>query len=222
MSYWKKYWNKVAESDSLLKQVQRDAIDAQQMEEICVHISQVIDLKATDELLDVCCGNGLISSALAENCTSVMGVDFSHKLIDQARESQKHNMHYVVEDALCLTNSIDQRFDKIVLYFSFQYFDFKQGLIVIGELKKLLKPGGVIYIGDVPNARYFWTYYDTFMKRLFYFKQWLFKQPKMGKFWSEQEVRALATANGLKVEMRTQPNHLPHAHYRFDIIFRKN
>lgn len=220
MSYWKNYWNNIAASSSSFKQVQRDAINTAQMEEICAHISQTINLKKSDALLDVCCGNGLISSELAKKCKSVVAVDFSETLIKAAKKShQQNNIEYFIEDALTLSKSVDKKCDKIVLYFSFQYFNFNEGTKVIGELKKRLKPGGVIFIGDVPNSSCFWSYYNTLAKRLFYFKQWLFKQPKMGKFWSEKEILTIAKKNGLKAEMHTQPKHLPHAHYRFDVIF---
>ncbi len=220
MSYWKNYWNNIAASSSSFKQVQRDAINTYQMEEICAHISQTINLKASDMLLDVCCGNGLISSKLAKKCKSVVAVDFSEKLIKAAKKHcQQNNTEYYIEDALTLSDSIQIRCDKIILYFSFQYFNFHEGVKVIKELKKRLKPGGIIFIGDVPNSSCFWSYYNTFTKRIFYFKQRLFNQPKMGKFWSEKEILVIAERNGLKAEIRTQPKHLPHAHYRFDVIF---
>ena len=218
MSYWKNFWNKAAQSDSALMQVQRNA-DDRTLAAIESHICKLLNIKKTDEVLDVCCGNGLISTRIAKHCKTVVGVDFSSGLLHSAKEQDlASNIQFIEEDAIDLSNSIHQKFDKIILYYSFQYFDFKQGMQVVSEMKKLLKSRGQILIGDVPNKKKVWTYYDTLPKRFFYFKQWLFKQPKMGKFWSEKEMRMLAEENQLKGLFLQQDKKLPHAHYRFDFL----
>jgi 2-polyprenyl-3-methyl-5-hydroxy-6-metoxy-1,4-benzoquinol methylase len=88
-------------------------------------------------------------------------------------------------------------------------------------MKKLLKPNGLILLGDIPDQKHFWSYYNTISKRFFYFKQWLFNQPKMGKFWSEKEMMKIAKQNNLKGTFLKQKEKLPHAHYRFDFVLEK-
>lgn len=219
MSYWKNYWNKIGQKETALQQVQRDDITAEQMLTINKHIIQLLELKPEDTLLDVCCGNGLLSWSLSKSCKSVVGVDFSSSLITSARAMHSNpNLSFVEMDATKLSHNLDDKFDKILLYFSFQYFDYELGQNVLREMKKLLKPGGRILIGDVPDKKKFWTYYNTLPKCIFYFKQWLFKQPKMGKFWSEDEMKILAEENQLKGAFLEQNKKLPHAHYRFDYL----
>lgn len=219
MSYWKNYWNSVAENSSQLMQVQRDAISESQMGLIEKHICSVLNLQPEDALLDVCCGNGIITKRLARHCKQVVGVDFSEKLITAAQEhNESMNVRFIEEDATQLSRSLDFKFDKILLYFSFQYLNSTQGALVISEMKSLLKPGGKILIGDIPDQKKFWVYYDSFLKRVFYFKQWLVRQPKMGKFWSEKEMNALAAKNYFQGIYLTQDSALPHAHYRFDYV----
>lgn len=221
MSYWKNYWNKTGQKQTALQQVQRDDINADQMLAINKHIIQLLDLKPEDTLLDVCCGNGLLSWSLSKSCKTVVGVDFSSSLIASARAMHSNtNLSFVEEDATNLSHTLDLKFDKILLYFSFQYFDRAKGQKVLQEMKKLLKPGGQILIGDVPDKKKFWTYYNTVPKRFFYFKQWLFRQPKMGKFWSEKEMQLLAEQNQLKGVFIEQDKKLPHAHYRFDFLMK--
>jgi len=219
MSYWKDYWNSVAEYKSPLLQVQRDAISESQLLLIEKHICSLLDLQINDVLLDVCCGNGLITKRLAKYCKQVIGVDFSKKLVETAQEnSEQVNLHFIEEDATQLTRSIEIKFDKILLYFSFQYLNSMQGALVISEMKKLLKPEGIILIGDIPDQNKFWLYYNTFLKRAFYFKQWILCQPKMGKFWAEIQMDTLAKNNNLKGEYCSQNEDLPHSHYRFDYL----
>jgi ubiquinone/menaquinone biosynthesis C-methylase UbiE len=219
MSYWKDYWNNVASHKSPLMQVQRDAISESQMLLIEEHICSLLDLHPDDTLLDVCCGNGLITRRLAKYCKQVVGVDFSKRLIASAQEYiELKNLSFIEEDATRLASSLDLKFDKILLYFSFQYLNTTQGALVISEMKALLKPGGIILIGDIPDQKKFWVYYDSFLKRAFYFKQWLLRKPKMGKFWSLREIDQLAQQNNLKGEYLSQNTDLPHSHYRFDYL----
>jgi len=219
MSYWKDYWNSIAENKSPLMQVQRDAISEPQILLIEKHICSLLDLHPEDTLLDVCCGNGLITNRLARHCKQVVGIDFSKKLIAAAKENtDTQNLSFIEEDATRLATSLELKFDKILLYFSFQYLSSTQGALVISEMKTLLKPGGVILIGDIPDQKKFWLYYDSFLKRAFYFKQWLLRQPKMGKFWSEREMNQLAQQNNLKGKYLSQNIDLPHSHYRFDYL----
>ena len=220
MSYWKSYWNKSALDKSLFNQVQRGSnTENESLLLVESHLVELLNLTTTDTLLDVCCGNGLITKQLSKHCSAVLGIDFSPHLIISAKQNMGYsNIEYLVGDATSLTENTSEKFDKIMLNFSFQYFNFKDGLKVVSEMKKLLKPNGIILLGDIPDQKYFWSYYNTFAKRVYYFKQWLFKQPKMGKFWSEIEMMALADTANLKGTFLNQNENLPYAHYRFDFL----
>jgi len=221
MSYWKKYWQKAAQNESLFLQVQRNNnFNTENLKQIEDNICELINLKKEDSLLDVCCGNGLITINLALRCRKAVGVDFCEQMINAAnKQSQLSNIEFIKEDALYLGNSIKEKFDIIILYFSFQYFNRSQGEKVIFEMKKLLKPKGKILVGDIPNKNKIWVFYDTPIKRFFYIKQKLFNQPKMGKFWSEKEMKAISKKLNLKGTYIEQPKYLPNMHYRFDYLF---
>ena len=220
MSYWKSYWNKSALDKSLFNQVQRGSNkERENLLLIEPHLVELLSLSTTDTLLDVCCGNGLITKQLSKYCNTVLGIDFSPLLINSAKQNTRDsNVEYLLGDATSLTEFTSEKFDKIMLNFSFQYFNFKDGLKVVSEMKKLLKPNGIILLGDIPDNKYFWSYYNTFAKRVYYFKQWLFNQPKMGKFWSEVEMMKLAETTNLKGSFLNQNERLPHSHYRFDFL----
>jgi ubiquinone/menaquinone biosynthesis C-methylase UbiE len=220
MSYWKNYWNNTALDKSLLNQVQRNSNKKDDgLLLVETHLVELLNLSNSDTLLDVCCGNGLITNRLSKHCSTVLGIDFSPLLIDIAIQNNTYSsVEYLVGDATTITKITNHKFDKIVLNFSFQYFNFDDGLRVVSEMKKLLKPNGLILLGDIPDQKRFWTYYNTLPKRFFYFKQWLFKQPKMGKFWSVQEMIKIAKQNNLKGTFLIQKEKLPHAHYRFDFL----
>jgi hypothetical protein len=105
------------------------------------------------------------------------------------------------------------------LQISFQYFDKKkEGEKVMSEMLKCLKPNGKIFIGDIPNHEHFSDFYNTFMKKLRFFKDNLLNKNNMGKFWEVTELDAICKKLGVKGTYLEQPKQLPYSHYRFDYI----
>ena len=94
MSYWMKFWEKSANNNLSRLQVQRN--NKCNEHDIVSYIKDLIDLKESDSLLDVCCGNGLITKELSLYCFQVTGVDFSKKMIYNAnKECNYSNIKYI-------------------------------------------------------------------------------------------------------------------------------
>ncbi|MCX6185885.1 MAG: class I SAM-dependent methyltransferase [Bacteroidetes bacterium] len=222
---WKEFWNQKSLEGNAQKQVGRVkngvVMPLQTLSLIAGDIKQKIDLKVNDKLLDVCCGNGLLSAELAKYCKQVTAVDLSEMLINKAKVNHTDsNILFKQADALNL--SLDGKFDKIVLYFSFQYFDtYQRGFDVIKNLSKHMKSGATIFIGDVPDLAKKDVYYDSFSKKLRLIKQNVFGQNDMGKFWSEEEMNRICRSLGLKGEFIQQKSELPFSNYRFDYLIKK-
>jgi ubiquinone/menaquinone biosynthesis C-methylase UbiE len=186
------------------------------------YITEKLELQTNDNLLDVCCGNGLLSFKLANKVKSVVGIDISETLLLKARQRNNlQNATFIKGNALVASEILDQKFDKILLYFSFQYFDsFRKGEQVITQLKKLLNPNGIILIGDIPDAKRFHIYYPTLKSRLRRFLQVITKQEPMGKFWSSKELEKICKKLQLKGQYLKQPESFLYQHYRFDFIIK--
>ena len=174
-----------------------------------------------DNVLDICCGNGLITSQV--KCKSIIGIDFSKKFIELANENfGSDTQKYICSDALKIDTLFNKKFNKIILNFSFQYFSFKQGKDLINKMSNLLEKNGHIFLSDIPNkekqnviAGY------GFSKLKYYIKYYLGKE-ETGKFWSKNELDSISRDLKLKGQYITQPTNLPYSHYRFDYLITKN
>jgi ubiquinone/menaquinone biosynthesis C-methylase UbiE len=229
---WKSFWQQQGRQENPLLQVGRKGGLLKQEEEWLVeyaaYIANQLNLTKEDIVLDVCCGNGLLTQYLAKHCKAILGIDFSESHIQFA---QKHyaspTVQFVCGDALKLEDTtfdgelFKQGFTKSTLCFSFQYFEsVQQGLQVVTGVFKHTK--GALFLGDIPDRDRFFVYYNSFAKLGRLIKQMLFQQNDMGKFWSETELNFIAQAVHKKGEKLLQPRHFPYAHYRMDYVFSEN
>lgn len=221
---WEDFWNQQATEANAAAQVGRlQAINQPQLNQrIAGYIAEQLQLQPTDRLLDICCGNGTLSALLKAHCDLVLGVDFSNQLISIAKNSHRlDGLHFVRANALNLSG-LGGHFHKINLYFSFQYFEsYEAGLRVLAEMDSLLLPGGQIFIGDTPDQRRWFTYYNHPIKWLRYLYHKAKGTENMGKFWHPKEFETMAKTLGLEVKIIVQPADLPHARYRFDALLSK-
>lgn len=214
---WKAFWNARVDGLQVGRVLKGQAMSNDLMQRIASQIAFQLQLKPTDSLLDVCCGNGYVSKLLMPHVKEIYGVDFSENLIQEAQQLATLNMHFVLGDASQFT--LTQKFDKVLLYFSFQYFEsYSLGKLVLQNLLKHAKPGAIILIGDIPNQEQFFKYYDGPRKWWQWLKQELKGENDMGKFWGKQELLNLCKELGVRGEVVAQESWQPYAHYRFDLL----
>jgi len=106
------------------------------------------------EILDLCCGMGRHSLALADSGYRVTGVDLSEVLLEEARRhDQFSRVTWIRGDMRQVP--LHRDFDAVVnLFTSFGYFDRdEENARVLKEIDRLLKPGGKFII-DYLNPQY--------------------------------------------------------------------
>jgi len=112
--------------------------------------------------LDVCCGSGILSLAIAERCApaSVKGVDFSEPQLAHARNRRSHpRITYESGDATALPFD-DRAFDAAVSGLGLNFVP--DPVRAISEMRRVTAPGGVVagyvwdYSGGACFLREFW------------------------------------------------------------------
>lgn len=226
-NYWKKYYDTIGKKYDgyLLKQVGKTVngkeIPENQIEAIIENISDVLQLNLNDIIIDLCCGNGLLTRRLAPIVNKVVGVDFTHSLIKTAKKYNRHyNIDYLYSDVLCLDTKYLSGSRKIVMYEALQHFSSDQ-MVKLLEKLCMLDSGSFIFLGSIPDKEKLQFYYDTEEKYLFYIERENAGMPHMGKWWYKYEIEEIASLCGFKALLLPQPLKLYTAYYRFDCLLEK-
>jgi cyclopropane fatty-acyl-phospholipid synthase-like methyltransferase len=225
--YWKKYYesNSRQFDGSLLKQVGK-TVNGREVSELQIRImvntiAKVLQLCTKDSLVDLCCGNGLITKQLGSLVKNVVGVDFSAGLIDAAkRYNVFHNIEYVHSDILRLDRKYMRGLKKILMYEAMQHFSKKQLNNLFYELSNLTK-GSLVLLGSIPDKEKLSDYYDTPEKLTFYMQRKSEGRPHIGRWWLMGEIKQIASLHDFKAIFLQQDSKLYTSYYRFDVLLRK-
>jgi demethylmenaquinone methyltransferase/2-methoxy-6-polyprenyl-1,4-benzoquinol methylase len=128
---------------------------------------RLADVKPGERALDVCCGTGDVTFALAQAGAEVIGFDFSEPMLEVARRRAAaipHSVfripHFQQGDALNLPFA-DAGFDIVTISYGLRNLaDFDRG---VRELARVLRPGGrllVLDFGKPDNAAWRWLYFQ--------------------------------------------------------------
>ena len=93
------------------------------LEQLSAALVAAITAGADDRVLDVGCGTGTLTAAVAERVGSVVGVDISAVMVEGARErfDDVPNVEFVVADAQ--HDALPGQFDAVVSRFGVMFFD---------------------------------------------------------------------------------------------------
>lgn len=193
-------------------------------EELGAMVSQtcaLLDLQSTDIVLDLCCGNGLITKELAKRCHRVVGVDFSRPLIEIAEEDHRlPNICYRLGNVLDIERDrviASQKYTKILMYAALQHFQPRDIEVIMRSVLKLCVPHPIIVLGFVPDANKKRNFYDSPGRRIKYLFRRLSGRDPMGMWWSEELVIKTCGSLGLRCEFHKLPEILHASRYRFDV-----
>jgi SAM-dependent methyltransferase len=101
--------------------------------------------------LDLGCGTGGLTRALALRCSRVVGIDASSGMIDAARERNWGlNIEYRVSDAAAYLEGRREEFDLVVSVAAFHHMDEERMLSLCAAA---LRPGGMLLVLDLFEPR---------------------------------------------------------------------
>ena len=125
-----------------------------------------------DAILDLCCGQGRHSIALAKTGLEVTGVDLSSEMLDLARSNATASgvsLSFRQADMRFLPQEFTSRFDAIInMFSSFGYLESESDdQLVLNEAARVLKPDGKLLMDllnrewvIINNEPYEWRIHD--------------------------------------------------------------
>lgn len=226
MDFWKKYYNSdsVVGNKNLQQNVGRtksgNPISEVEWQKSIEYIKSQINLQKSDDILEVCCGNGMVIGELSKSCKSATGVDYSDKLLKQLVEKYP-NVWCDWNDVLKYKFE-NVKYNKVILYFAAQHFNEADLLELIEKMIYTTKIGGSVLIGDVPNQSEKWNYIKKSEHKFDYFNRISNRTPMIGNWYSKEWFLALEYyLPNVKIEVNNQPKFMINSNYRFDVIIKK-
>ena len=210
--------NQVLSNNDYSKQVLRP-IDEKDFFNYIEYIVEKLQLQtATDYLLDVGCGNGLMLSKLKGNSKSIAGIDYAEAMIEQAKA--------IIPEAKLYTSEAknipfpDKSFDRILCYSISHYFPSDNYIYqAIDEMIRVCKKGAIILLGDVLDKNFEKEIKDASdkdieqeMPLIMRYSEW--------RFFDIEAVCSYYSNRGLYCEIISQPSNIKTSHYRKDIIIK--
>lgn len=192
-------------------------IDAARWQLTLDELDRVFPVGPDDDVLDLCCGNGLLTRHLARTARSVLAVDAAAPLLEGLRESAIPGVRTQVADARALRCEPGQ-FSRILVYAGLQYFTHAETVTLVESFARWLRPGGVLLCGDVPDSGRLFDFYNTPERRTLYFENVRTGRDVVGTWFDGPWLEALARDRGFAdAEVLPQHEGLIYAHFRYDL-----
>ena len=177
-----------------------------------------LQLARDDVLLDLCCGNGALTTYFFQRCAGGLGVDYSEYLI---RVAQRHFVNrpdeeFLLEDVVSFARAFPQpeRFTKALCYGSFQYLPREHAVDLLRLLHTRFAGLSAFFIGNVPDRQRAADFLGNAMEHTDLDSC----ETPIGIWRSQGEFEQLAAAAGWKATFRQMPRGYYGAHYRYDVV----
>ena len=221
---WKEFWNTtdMVRATDFCKQVGRTlnktSYSEAQIQLLTSRILELLQASPQKALLELACGNGMLTHRIAPHFQSVTAMDFSAPLIDVAvAHFPRDNVEYFVHDALEL-DAVQKTYDCILVFAAFQYFNPNQAQRMFSQFRRLLNPDGRILLGDVADGDRVWRFYRGLKGKWRYYFDLLQGTPIIGSWWKPSDLLKLADEHGFTLAISYQTPQLPNHYFRYDAV----
>lgn len=177
-----------------------------------------LQLERNDVLLDLCCGNGALSTLFFQHCKGGLGVDFSEYLISVAHKyfAKLPMESYLLQDVVefCFKPVDSEKFTKSVCYGSFPFLEQERAVLMLQLLRSNFPNLKRVFIGNCPDKSHLHAFFGE------RYTLGIENEPDspIGIWRTQEEFIAMANACGWQAKINVMPSSYYAAHYRYDVI----
>jgi ubiquinone/menaquinone biosynthesis C-methylase UbiE len=185
------YWSRFANSfDEDQKYIVGGAIQ----QAVTRRLSEERDL---GEVIELGCGRGYFTKAIARNATQVLATDLSDEMVKAARTELKELQNTTVQNGDCENTGLpSEKSDTVVMVNVVHFIENPDKCLQ--ESHRILKAGGVLILADYTGYGMKW--FEMMKMGMRFFRKWG-KPPRYAKKGlSPDELGSLVESAGFKVE----------------------
>lgn len=225
--YWARFWSEyqtdvanMDEQSQVLRTRNKQPIAKRKWEITLDLVAQQLELQSDDNLLDLCCGNGLFTAAFGPRIAGVEAVDISPVLTGRLAARGLPNVRISTSD-MRDAQFAQQSFSKVLWYAGIQYIDESDIVTMVRRIRGWMKPGAILMIGDIPDRAKLWDYFSDDTRLAAYFDGLEERKPIIGSWLDGVWLERLCLASGFaSAEAVPQNKELIYADFRYDLIAR--
>lgn len=223
INYWTDFWKNYAKDSTgkddqtqVLRTFNKKPIDKKLWEFTLNDIVKQLEPSSDDVMLELCCGNGLISQYLSPMVKKITSVDVSKDLINSIDSVKYPNIERVVSDIRQLHYN-PLSFDKVIIYAGIQYLTLAETTEIFEQVYRWLKPRGIFFLGDIPDYNKRWFFYNNPERQAVYFQNLKDGKDVVGTWFDPEFFEKLSSFVGFSDSMLIpQPPNLIYAKFRYD------
>ena len=226
-NYWRKVYNDKSNTNkgnhqaNVGRTLNGKPIDDTTWNKTVEYISSLLEIDDSQTILELCCGNGMLLGPLSRKCSKAYGIDFSSELIDQLKLVHGDDIITSVADVMEV-EMVKGTLDVVILYFSIQHFTEAETIYLTARTLDWLKPGGRLYIGDIPDQGKLWDYLEKPAYKKDYLERILTHTPKIGQWFQRGFFSAFQDYfEQVEVQVLDQPAFMINSEVRFDVLIKK-
>ena len=225
---WKGYWDRhaaMAGSEDPFRQVQRVAnrrpISREAFEQVARYVVGGLELEPGHAVLDLCCGNGLLSAAMEPHCASIVAVDFCERLLEEVGGRTTGKTLTMAADARTIEFPPGS-FDRVLVAAAIQHFERSEVIRLFRKAAGFLRRGGILLVTDIPDNARMWRFHDSTEREDSCFENEERGTPILGTWFERAWMEKLGRHAGFgQSSALDQPPEFLYSHYRFDLRCRR-
>ena len=225
-NYWREYWGNNHDVGSSDPQVQvartrmGHPIDQESWNRTLDYVEGLLEVNAQDTILDACGGNGLFAARFQEICNQTVVVDVNLELLKNiVMKSPK--IETINLDLIAYLQNNQTKFDKVLFYAGIQYFSESETLQILEKFKEILKPGGILFIGDIPDFHKRDSFMSSDNRYKRHFENLQRGRETIGTWFTFEWLSALSDYLGFEsCTLKIQPGYQIYSDFRFDALIR--